>query len=54
MTAVPAADATEAPVRKVISAVHSPRKLKPVSFSDAKKAGLTVLKRLGKGEYERQ
>jgi putative FmdB family regulatory protein len=43
-----------APVRKVISVVHSPRKLKPVSFSDAKKAGFTVLKRLGKGEYERQ
>ena len=44
----------KAPVRKVIAPVHSPRKLKPVSVSDAKKAGFTVLKRLGKGEYERQ
>ena len=42
------------PVRKVISLVHSPKRLKPVSVSDAKKAGFTVLKRLGKGEYERQ
>ena len=29
-------------------------KLKPLSISDAKKAGFTVLKRLGKGEYEKQ
>jgi hypothetical protein len=29
-------------------------KLKPVSVSDAKKAGFTVLKKTGKGEYERQ
>jgi len=42
------------PVRKVISTFNSPRKLKPVSISEAKKAGFTVLKRLGKGEYERQ
>ena len=42
------------PVRKVISPVNSPRKLKPVSVSDAKKAGFTVLKRVSKGEYERQ
>jgi len=42
------------PVRKVISQVHTPRASKPVSISDAKKAGFTVLKRLGKGEYERQ
>jgi putative FmdB family regulatory protein len=42
------------PVRKIISQVHSPTKTKPVSISDAKKAGFTVLKRLGKGEYERQ
>jgi hypothetical protein len=38
----------------VISTFNSPIKLKPVSISDAKKAGFTVLKRLGKGEYERQ
>jgi putative FmdB family regulatory protein len=42
------------PVRKVISLVHSPKKLKPVSISDAKKAGFTVLKRVSRGEYERQ
>jgi putative FmdB family regulatory protein len=42
------------PVRKLISSVSSPTKLKPLSVSDAKKAGFTVLKRLGKGEYERQ
>ena len=41
-------------VRKVISTVNSPTKLKPLSISDAKSAGFTVLKRVGKGEYERQ
>ncbi|MHB8519433.1 MAG: FmdB family zinc ribbon protein [Limisphaerales bacterium] len=46
--------ACKKPVRKLISAFNSPVKLKPVSFSDAKKAGFTVLKRTGKGEYERQ
>ena len=42
------------PVRKVISAFNSPMKLKPLSISDAKKAGFKVLKRVGKGEYEKQ
>jgi putative FmdB family regulatory protein len=42
------------PVRKIISTFNSPVKLKPLSVSDAKKAGFTVLKRLGKGEYEKQ
>ena len=42
------------PVRKLISTVNSPMKLKPLSISDAKNAGFTVLKRVGKGEYERQ
>jgi putative FmdB family regulatory protein len=42
------------PVRKLISQVNSPTKLKPLSISDAKNAGFTVLKRVGKGEYERQ
>ena len=42
------------PVRKLISLVNSPTKLKPLSISDAKKAGFTVLKKVGKGEYERQ
>jgi putative FmdB family regulatory protein len=38
-------------VRKVLSKFNSPRTL---SISDAKKAGFTVLKRVNKGEYERQ
>jgi hypothetical protein len=38
-------------VRKVLSTFNSP---KQVSISDAKKAGFTVLKRVSKGEYERQ
>jgi putative FmdB family regulatory protein len=42
------------PVRKIISLVNSPTKLKPLSISDAKKAGFTILKKTGKGEYERQ
>ena len=42
------------PVRKVISSFSSPVKLKPLSVSDAKSAGFTVLKRVNKGEYERQ
>ena len=46
--------ACKKPVRKIISAFSTPAKLKPLSISDAKKAGFTVLKRLGKGEYEKQ
>ena len=46
--------ACKKPVRKIISPVSSPMKLKPLSISDAKKAGFTVLKKTGKGEYERQ
>ena len=42
------------PVRKLISRVNTPKISKPVSISDAKKAGFTVLKRTGKGEYEKQ
>ena len=42
------------PVRKIISTFNSPVKLKPLSVSDAKKAGFTVLKRVTKGEYEKQ
>jgi putative FmdB family regulatory protein len=42
------------PVRKIISTFNSPVKLKPTSVTDAKKAGFTVLKRIAKGEYERQ
>ena len=43
--------ACKKPVRRVWSTFNSPRKL---SISDAKKAGFTVLKRVNKGEYERQ
>jgi hypothetical protein len=43
--------ACKKPVRRVWSTFNSP---KTVSISDARKAGFTVLKRLGKGEYEKQ
>lgn len=42
------------PVRKLVSQVNTPNKLKPVSVGDAKQAGFTVYKRVSKGEYERQ
>ncbi|MBM3876113.1 MAG: zinc ribbon domain-containing protein [Verrucomicrobia bacterium] len=42
------------PVRKIISSFNTPKIIKPASISDAKKAGFTVLKRTGKGEYEKQ
>lgn len=42
------------PVRKIFSGFNTPKLTKPVSISDAKKAGFTVLKRVNKGEYERQ
>ena len=43
--------ACKKPVRKLFSSFNSPKAL---SVSDAKKAGFTVLKRVNKGEYERQ
>jgi putative FmdB family regulatory protein len=46
--------ACKKPVRKLVSTFSSPLKLKPLSVTDAKKAGFTVLKKSGKGEYERQ
>ena len=46
--------ACKKPVRKIISQFNTPSVTKPVSISDAKKAGFTVLKRVNKGEYERQ
>ncbi len=42
------------PVTKVLSSFSSPIKMKPLSITDAKKAGFTVLKRIGKGEFEKQ
>ncbi len=41
-------------VRKVVSKFNTPRVTKPASISDAKRAGFAVLKKVGKGEYERQ
>ncbi|MBI3878602.1 MAG: zinc ribbon domain-containing protein [Verrucomicrobia bacterium] len=41
-------------VKKLISTFNSPQKLKPLSITDAKKSGFTVLKKIGKGEYEKQ
>ena len=41
------------PVRKLISRVSTPRLTKPLSVSDAKSAGFTVLKRRDKGVYEK-
>lgn len=42
------------PVRRIISTVSTPKKTKPLSVSDAKRAGFKVWKRVQKGEYERQ
>jgi putative FmdB family regulatory protein len=41
------------PVRKVISRINTPRILKPLSVSDAKSAGFTVLERRDQGVYEK-
>lgn len=41
------------PVRKRISSVNVPKLTAPISVSDAKKAGFTVLEKLGSGEYEK-
>lgn len=46
--------ACKKPVRKVISSFNTPKITKPLSVTDAKKAGFTVLKRVNKGEYEKQ
>ena len=41
------------PVRKVISRINVPEATKPLSVSDAKAAGFTVLERRDKGVYEK-
>lgn len=46
--------ACKKPVRKVISSFNTPTYTKPLSITDAKKAGFTVLKKVSKGEYEKQ
>ena len=42
------------PVRKVVSATNTPKTAKPLSISDAKQAGFTVLERRDKGVYEKK
>jgi putative FmdB family regulatory protein len=39
---------------RTASPVNSPQITKPTSISDAKAAGFTVLKRIGRGEFEKQ
>lgn len=46
--------ACKKPVRKIISSFNTPTISKPLSISDAKKAGFTVLKKVSRGEYEKQ
>lgn len=41
------------PVRKLISRVNIPEITKPLSVSDAKKAGFTVLEKRDTGVYEK-
>lgn len=41
------------PVRKVISKINTPRITKPMSVTDAKAAGFTVLERRDQGVYEK-
>lgn len=41
------------PVRKVLSNFNTPRITKPLSVSDAKAAGFTVLEKRVDGNYER-
>ena len=41
-------------VRKVIGNVNTPKLTKPLSVSDAKAAGFSVWKKVGRGEYERE
>lgn len=41
------------PVKKVISRINTPKITKPLSVSDAKSAGFTVLERRDQGVYEK-
>ncbi|MEM7383608.1 MAG: zinc ribbon domain-containing protein [Verrucomicrobiota bacterium] len=41
------------PIKKLITRINTPRILKPLSVSDAKKAGFTVMERRDKGVYEK-
>lgn len=41
------------PVRKVVSRVNTPKVAKPLSVSDAKSAGFTILEKRDQGVYEK-
>ncbi|MEZ5303097.1 MAG: FmdB family zinc ribbon protein [Verrucomicrobiales bacterium] len=41
------------PVKKLISRINTPKITKPLSVSDAKSAGFTVLERRDEGVYEK-
>ena len=41
------------PVKKVISRINTPVITKPLSITDAKKAGFTILERRDQGVYEK-
>jgi putative FmdB family regulatory protein len=41
------------PIKKLITRVNTPKILKPLSVTDAKKAGFTILERRDKGVYEK-
>lgn len=41
------------PVRKIIGKVNVPKILAPISISDAKKAGFTVMQKRDQGVYEK-
>lgn len=41
------------PVRKVIQPVNTPRVAKPLSVSEAKSAGFTILEKRSDGSYEK-
>ena len=41
------------PVKKSVSRINTPRVTKPMSVSDAKKAGFTVLEKRDQGVYEK-
>jgi len=41
------------PVKKVISRINTPKITKPLSVTDAKSAGFTVLQRRDQGVYEK-
>ncbi len=43
----------KSPVKKVISRINTPAITKPLSVSDAKKAGFTILQRRDQGVYEK-